>query len=105
MSLFAYLANRGDKRSAEAGEQRRIPEATLHLMELLGGWPGALLAQRKFRHKTSKISYQIAFWSIVALHQFLALDFLLDWKLTRGFLHLTKIHNGLFVSVLSGFRP
>lgn len=83
MSAFAFLAIWSDKRRAEAGEQR-IPEATLHLLEFLGGWPGAFLAQRTFRHKTSKISYQVTFWVIVLVHQFVALDFLLGWSLIRG---------------------
>ena len=46
----------------------RIPESTLHTLELAGGWPCALLAQRLFRHKTTKASYRVAFWTMVALH-------------------------------------
>src|SRR5688572_944160 len=56
VSAFAFFAYRSDKRRAEAGEWR-IPESTLHLTALVGGWPGAFLAQRAFRHKTSKISF------------------------------------------------
>ncbi|GGY09678.1 DUF1294 domain-containing protein [Paludibacterium paludis] len=47
---------------------RRVPETTLHLMELAGGWPGALIAQRLLRHKCSKSRYQWVFWLIVAVH-------------------------------------
>ncbi|MCG4455315.1 DUF1294 domain-containing protein [Pseudomonas sp. MMS21-TM103] len=47
----------------------RIPENSLHLVELLGGWPGALLAQKIFRHKTRKASDQLLIWTIVAAHQ------------------------------------
>lgn len=83
MSLFTWLSYWSDKRRAEAGEWR-IPESTLHLGELLGGWPGAFLAQRQFRHKTAKVSYQIVFWLIVLLYEFVALDFLQGWKLTRA---------------------
>lgn len=89
VSFFTWLAYGSDKRRAEAGEWR-IPEATLHLGELLGGWPGAFLAQRQFRHKTSKISYQILFWLVVLLHQFVAVDFLLGWRLTKGLLPFFK---------------
>ncbi|SJM91388.1 Cold-shock protein (fragment) [Crenothrix polyspora] len=46
----------------------RIPEKSLHTLELLGGWPGALLAQRTLRHKNRKPSYQVVFWLIVGLH-------------------------------------
>ena len=65
-----------------AGE-RRIPEQTLHLLEILGGWPAAFLAQRVLRHKSSKVSYQIAFWLIVLLYQFVAIDFQRDWKVSQ----------------------
>ena len=34
----------------------RIREGTLHLVEALGGWPGAFLAQQTMRHKTVKLS-------------------------------------------------
>ena len=89
ISLFTFLSYRSDKRRAEAGEWR-IPEASLHLAELAGGWPGAFLAQRNYRHKTAKLSFQVVFWLIVLLHQFAALDFLLGWKLTTGLLQLFK---------------
>lgn len=46
----------------------RIQELHLHLAELLGGWPGALVAQCWLRHKCSKRSYQTVFWVIVFLH-------------------------------------
>jgi uncharacterized membrane protein YsdA (DUF1294 family) len=81
MSIFAFFAYRSDKRSAEVGEWR-VPEFTLHVISLLGGWPGAFLAQRVFRHKTSKLSFQFVFWCVVAMHQYLALDSLIDWQLS-----------------------
>ena len=77
-SLFAFLACWHDKRSARA-QTWRTPEGTLHLLELLGGWPGAFLAQRWFRHKTVKASYQAVFWLIVGLHQLVAIDALRGW--------------------------
>jgi len=89
VSLFTYFTYRSDKRRAEKGEWR-IPEATLHLAELLGGWPGAFLAQRKYRHKTAKTSYQFTFWAIVLIHQFAAFDSLMDWRLTKNALHLIE---------------
>ncbi|NIK00957.1 DUF1294 domain-containing protein [Xanthomonas cannabis] len=60
-SIAALIAYRLDK-TAATRSQRRTPEATLHAIALLGGWPGALLAQSLFRHKTVKTSFQIAFW-------------------------------------------
>ncbi len=58
----------------------RVPESSLHLAELLGGWPGALLAQRRLRHKCSKTSYQVVFWSIVILFQIAAVDVILGQR-------------------------
>ncbi len=84
MNLFAFLGYWIDKRRAVAGRWR-ISEGTLHLQELLGGWPGAFIAQRLFRHKTSKPGYQAVFWLIVAAHEFVAVDFLLGWKLVAAF--------------------
>lgn len=59
-SLVSYVAYFRDKRAAATGA-RRTPERTLHLLDLAGGWPGALLAQRQFRHKTAKRSFQWLF--------------------------------------------
>lgn len=64
-----------DKRQAKTG-QWRTPENVLHGVELLGGWPGALLAQQVFRHKTRKVSFQVVFWLIVAVHQVVWIDVL-----------------------------
>jgi uncharacterized membrane protein YsdA (DUF1294 family) len=83
MSLVAYWVYAVDKRRAQVGEWR-VPEAWLHLLELLGGWPGAFLAQRRLRHKCSKVSYQVEFWLIVLAFQFAAFDSLQDWRFSRN---------------------
>lgn len=67
-SLVAFVFYWWDKRSAKRGAWR-TPEARLHLWEFLCGWPGALIAQQVFRHKTRKVSFQVVFWSIVLMHQ------------------------------------
>jgi len=67
MSIVCFTAYGLDKRRAGRGDVR-IAERTLQTMALLGGWPGALLAQQQFRHKTQKQSFLIVFWLIVALH-------------------------------------
>ena len=66
----------------------RVPEATLHLFELTGGWPGSFLAQRFFRHKISKRSYQVIFWLIVLLYQLLSIDLVLGGFFADGLRHL-----------------
>ncbi|EPX56524.1 Cold-shock DNA-binding domain protein [Cystobacter fuscus DSM 2262] len=67
-SLLTFALYWDDKRSATRGSWR-TSESMLHLFELLGGWPGALIAQQKFRHKTRKVSFQVPFWLIVLAHQ------------------------------------
>ncbi|WP_258072010.1 DUF1294 domain-containing protein [Xanthomonas arboricola] len=62
--LAGDVVYRLDKSAAQRGRQR-TPEATLHLIALLGGWPGALLAQALFRHKSSKAAFQLRFWITV----------------------------------------
>lgn len=78
-SLVSFVQYWNDKASALKGRWRTA-ESTLHLVELLGGWPGALLAQQCFRHKTRKASYQLVFWVIVSVHQ----AFWVDWLLLDG---------------------
>jgi uncharacterized membrane protein YsdA (DUF1294 family) len=79
---ITYWVYAVDKRRAEEGLWR-VPEANLHLLELLGGWPGAFLAQRRLRHKCSKKSYQVAFWLIVLIYQFAAIDSFHNWQYSR----------------------
>ncbi|MGN8342864.1 DUF1294 domain-containing protein [Pseudomonas sp. SMV71] len=73
VSAVAFLLYWSDKRKARA-DAWRTPENVLHAVELAGGWPGALLAQQAFRHKTRKVSFQVVFWFIVLLHQVFWID-------------------------------
>jgi uncharacterized membrane protein YsdA (DUF1294 family) len=66
-SVTAFVLYRLDKSAALAGA-RRTPEDTLLVIGLLGGWPGALVAQRVLRHKSRKGSFQAMFWVSVALN-------------------------------------
>ncbi|MFZ6647221.1 DUF1294 domain-containing protein [Undibacterium sp. TJN25] len=56
-----------DKSAAKKGSWR-ISENSLHLVSLIGGWPGALLAQSMLRHKNRKTAFQIVFWATVAVN-------------------------------------
>lgn len=76
LSLISFGQYWNDKRSAQKGRWR-TPESQLQLVALLGGWPGALVAQQVFRHKTRKLPFQLLFWLIVLLHQGFWLDHLL----------------------------
>jgi uncharacterized membrane protein YsdA (DUF1294 family) len=73
---FAFY---GFDKSAAIHQRRRTPENTLHLLALAGGWPGALLAQARFRHKSRKVPFQAVFWLTVLVN--LAA---LGWLLTPG---------------------
>lgn len=77
ISIVTFTLYAMDKRQAQQGGQRES-ESHLHLLELLGGWPGAFLGQHLLRHKSSKVSYQFIFWLIVLLHQVVAYDALSD---------------------------
>ncbi|WPJ95307.1 DUF1294 domain-containing protein [Coraliomargarita algicola] len=87
ISVTTFVSYWQDKRRAQKGLWR-IPEKSLHSFELLGGWPAAYLAQQLFRHKTSKRSFRIAFWCIVGFYQFLALEWITDWRVSRWLISL-----------------
>jgi len=64
VSCFALYAV--DKSAARAG-RGRIPESVLLSLGCVGGWPGAIVAQQVFRHKTNKRTFRIRFWlSVIA---------------------------------------
>jgi uncharacterized membrane protein YsdA (DUF1294 family)/cold shock CspA family protein len=60
LSGLSYIMYDIDKAAAGKGAQR-TSESTLHAVDLLGGWPGALVAQQRLRHKTAKASFQRVF--------------------------------------------
>jgi uncharacterized membrane protein YsdA (DUF1294 family)/cold shock CspA family protein len=66
-SIAAFLAYKFDKSAAQQGRWR-TKESSLLFLGLVGGWPGAFIAQRVLRHKSRKRSFQIAFWGTVALN-------------------------------------
>lgn len=67
MSLCTYGVYALDKNAARRSRPR-VPERTLHLLALLGGWPGALIAQQRLRHKTRKTAFLVVFWLSVLLN-------------------------------------
>ncbi|MEO7747923.1 MAG: DUF1294 domain-containing protein [Sphingomicrobium sp.] len=66
VNLWTILRFWQDKERACAG-QRRIPEADLLGLALIGGSPGALLARQLFRHKTRKEPFSTQLFVIAAL--------------------------------------
>jgi uncharacterized membrane protein YsdA (DUF1294 family)/cold shock CspA family protein len=67
MSLVTFIAYALDKSAAKDGRWR-TQESTLHLFSFLGGWPGALLAQNKLRHKSSKQEFKRVYKVTVLLN-------------------------------------
>ena len=67
LSTVTWLFFLYDKRQA-ALQNRRIPESTLHILTLVGGWAGAFLAQRWLRHKSQEVKFQITAWCGLILH-------------------------------------
>ena len=63
-SVVCALVYAIDKSAAVAGRWR-VSESTLHTLSLVGGWPGALVAQQVLRHKSNKAAFRAVFWVTV----------------------------------------
>jgi uncharacterized membrane protein YsdA (DUF1294 family)/cold shock CspA family protein len=63
-SLGCFAAYAADKAAATAGRWR-TSEGTLLLLGVVGGWPGAIVAQQVLRHKSNKASFRATFWGSV----------------------------------------
>jgi uncharacterized membrane protein YsdA (DUF1294 family) len=66
-SVVCFLVYAADK-SAARNHGWRVPESALIVIGLLGGWPGAIVAQQTLRHKTLKRSFRAAFWLSVVVN-------------------------------------
>ena len=66
-SAVTFIAYAIDKSAARKGGWR-TKEGTLHLLALVGGWPGALVAQSVLRHKSRKQPFRVIFWLTVILN-------------------------------------
>lgn len=64
-SLVTFGLYWWDKRASKRNAER-ISERTLHIWAVIGGWPGALYAREKFRHKTQKQPFGLILWGTVA---------------------------------------
>ena len=67
LGVLTFLAYRKDKAAAQQGSWR-TPENTLHLLSLLGGWPGAWLAQTYLRHKSQKAEFRVIYYATVVIN-------------------------------------
>ncbi|EAM9827616.1 DUF1294 domain-containing protein [Salmonella enterica subsp. enterica serovar Rubislaw] len=55
------LAIYGIDKTAARKTWRRVPESTLLVFGVVGGWPGAIVGQQLFRHKTQKQPFKTYF--------------------------------------------
>lgn len=67
VSLLTFILYAEDKSSAKRGLWR-TQERTLHLFSLVGGWPGAMIAQQTLRHKSKKQPFRAIFWLTVIIN-------------------------------------
>ncbi|MBP8145152.1 MAG: DUF1294 domain-containing protein [Inhella sp.] len=67
LSMALFIVYGMDKWAARRGAAR-VRESALHLLALLGGWPGALLGQQIFRHKTAQPRFLRISWAMVVLN-------------------------------------
>ncbi len=71
-----------DKRAA-INKRWRVPEKSFHIMHVVGGSPAAYFAQRYFRHKTRKESFQTEYWLIVILQILGIAYYIYTYMITR----------------------
>lgn len=64
LTMFLY----GTDKANAATHKWRVPEIYFHLLEIMGGWPGSLIAQNDFRHKTRPSTYLWIQRGIIAIH-------------------------------------
>lgn len=81
LSGWTYFMYVHDKAAARTG-QWRVSEGSLLMMSMLGGWPGANLAQHLLRHKSKKFSFRFAHWTMVFLN-LIAFGFLASLGMLR----------------------
>jgi uncharacterized membrane protein YsdA (DUF1294 family)/cold shock CspA family protein len=93
MSSVTFVAYLMDKSAAQNGRWR-TKESTLHLFSIMGGWPGAYVAQKILRHKSSKEEFKSVYWATV-------------WLNVGGFLWLytekgSNVLNSVVIQIING---
>ena len=67
VSILTFLLYWHDKSAARHGRWR-TKERSLLFLGLVGGWPGAVVAQRMLHHKTRKERFKLAFWGTAVMN-------------------------------------
>jgi uncharacterized membrane protein YsdA (DUF1294 family) len=88
VSLLAYRFDKMYERKGRIG----VSDSVFHTLALLGGWPGAFIAQRKYAPSRG-IGFHVFFWMIVLLHHLVAIEYLRGWvglnTINLWFMHAT----------------
>ena len=75
VSLATFVLYGVDKAQAKR-DGLRVPENLLHLMALLGGFPGGFAGRAAFHHKTRKPAFTWVLWISLAIHLVVVLGIL-----------------------------
>ncbi|MDN6307812.1 DUF1294 domain-containing protein [Psychrobacter sp.] len=67
LGIITYMMYAKDKTAAQRDDWR-TPESTLHLLSVLGGWVGALVAQTYLRHKSQKPEFRLMYYLTVVIN-------------------------------------
>jgi uncharacterized membrane protein YsdA (DUF1294 family)/cold shock CspA family protein len=78
-SLFTYWLYKTDKDAAIARHGNRLSEQSLQLFSLIGGWPGAYIAQQQLAHKRSKHAFRREFGFVVLGNAMLVIWLVSPW--------------------------
>ena len=78
-SLMTYWLYKTDKEAAIARHGNRLAEESLQLFALIGGWPGAYIAQQQLAHKRSKLSFRREFGFVILGNTLLVSWLLSPW--------------------------
>lgn len=78
INAITYFLFGFDRRAAERGDSR-IPEKALLMASALGGSVGAVMAQRRFRHKTQKQPFKALLYGVIAAQIALISTFFYAW--------------------------
>lgn len=85
LSLVTFLIYGWDKAAAKKNHWR-TPENNLHFLSLIGGWPGALIAQNFFRHKSKKQPFRIIFWLTVIINISIFIGLMVNYDLLMKYI-------------------
>lgn len=66
INIIGFLIMYIDKQKAKKGKWR-IPEKTIFIITVLGGWIGTISGMYAFRHKTQKLHFTIGLPTITIL--------------------------------------